>query len=84
MALREGFVKALIVIIPTYIIAYFTERMVYVIPMLAACTFIATSMFQDNGMRRRVDEDARGEEPDDSPDDGMDSIEAGGRKDDGG
>jgi len=35
-------------------------------------------------MRRRVDEDARGKEPDNSPDDGMDSIEAGGRKDDGG
>jgi hypothetical protein len=53
--------------------------MVYVIPMLAACTFIATSMFTDTGMRRRVDEDAKG----DDPDDGIDNIEAGGRKDDG-
>jgi|SaaInl5LU_22_DNA_1037371.scaffolds.fasta_scaffold01551_11 hypothetical protein len=76
MALREGFVKALIVIIPTYLVAYSTEKMVYVIPMLAACTFIATSMFTDTGMRRRVDEDARGEDPENN-------LEAGERKDDG-
>jgi hypothetical protein len=79
MALREGFVKALIVIIPTYLVAYSTEKMVYVIPMLAACTFIATSMFTDTGMRRRIDEDARGEDPENN----LDNIEAGGRKDDG-
>ena len=76
MALREGFVKALIVIIPTYLVAYSTEKMVYVIPMLAACPFIATSMFTDTGMRRRVDEDARGEDPENN-------LEAGERKDDG-
>jgi len=77
MALREGFIKATIILVPTYLVAYVTEKMVYVIPMLAAVTLIATSLYQDSNVRRRVEEDARkdGSEVD---------LELGGRKDDGG
>ncbi|SVE60160.1 uncharacterized protein METZ01_LOCUS513014, partial [marine metagenome] len=34
--LREGLIKAVIVLVPTYVTAYMTDKMVYVIPMLAA------------------------------------------------
>ena len=39
--LSIGFVKATIVLVPTYITAYLTDKMIYVIPMLAAASFIA-------------------------------------------
>lgn len=76
MALREGLIKATIILVPTYLVAFYTEKMVYVIPMLAAVTLIATSLFQDPNSKRRVEEDARkdGSEVD---------LELGGRKDDG-
>ena len=36
--------QALIVLGPTYLIAYLTDKMVYTIPMLAATSFIAASL----------------------------------------
>ena len=43
--LKKAFIKSLIILIPTYIVAYLTEMMVYTIPMLAASSIFATSMF---------------------------------------
>ena len=43
--LYESLIKALIVLVPTYITAYITDKMIYVIPMLAAVSFIAASIF---------------------------------------
>ena len=54
--LTIGLVKASIVLVPTYITAYLTDKMVYVIPMLAAASFIAASISGDN-LERRVEED---------------------------
>ena len=54
--LSVGFVKAAIVIVPTYITAYLTDKMIYVIPMLAAASFIAASISGDK-LERRVEED---------------------------
>ena len=34
-------IQAVIVLLPTYVIAYLTDKMVYTIPMLAAMSFIA-------------------------------------------
>ena len=34
-------IQALVVLLPTYVIAYLTDKMVYTIPMLAAMSFIA-------------------------------------------
>ena len=42
--------------IPTYIVAYTTDKMVYVVPMLAAMGFIAAGLFEDD-TRKRVDTD---------------------------
>jgi len=54
--IREGIIKATIVLVPTYITAYLTDKMVYVIPMLAAASFVAASL--DGGkVERKVEED---------------------------
>ena len=54
--MKIALLQALIVLIPTYLVAYLTEKMVYTIPMLAAASFIAASIKSDK-MERRVEED---------------------------
>ena len=44
-------------LVPTYITAYLTDKMVYVIPMLAATSFIAVSLTSSPNTERRVEED---------------------------
>jgi len=48
--------QAVIVLVPTYITAYLTDKMIYVIPMLAAASFIAASI-SPSKLDRRVEED---------------------------
>ena len=55
--IKDGLVKAAIVIIPTYITAYLTDKIVYVIPMLAAASFVAASLASSPNIERRVEED---------------------------
>ena len=55
--IREGLIKAVIVLVPTYITAYLTDKMVYVIPMLAATSFIAVSLTTSPNTERRLEED---------------------------
>jgi hypothetical protein len=59
--LYESLIKALIVLVPTYITAYITNKMIYVIPMLAAVSFIAASIFEQKD-KRRLDEDGHKKE----------------------
>ena len=44
-------------LVPTYITAYLTDKMVYVIPMLAAASFVAASLTSSSNTERRVEED---------------------------
>lgn len=54
----ETIIKIAIILVPTWCTAYITDKMIYVIPMLAACTVVATSLFTSNDARnRRVEED---------------------------
>ena len=56
---KEATLKALIVLVPTYTMAYFTGQMVWVVPTLAACGFFAgTISFDDRTTTQRVDEDS--------------------------
>lgn len=71
--LTKALTKALIVLIPTYIVAYLTEMMVYTIPMLAASSIFATSIFDKNKDELRVDEDGSPDDDGDSQDDGTDT-----------
>ena len=41
--------------VPTYTMALLTDKMIYVIPMLAVCTLIAATY--DEKTKRRVEED---------------------------
>ena len=54
--MTKGLLQAIIVLVPTYITAYLTDKMIYVIPMLAAASFIAASVVGDKSSRR-VEED---------------------------
>ena len=63
---KKAFIKSLIILIPTYIVAYLTEMMFYTIPMLAAASIFATSMFSKDKDDLRVDEDGDSADSDDS------------------
>ncbi len=54
--MTKGLIQAIIVLVPTYITAYYTDKMIYVIPMLAAASFVAASVLGDKSTRR-VEED---------------------------
>jgi hypothetical protein len=53
--IKQGLIKAGIILVPTYITAYLTDKMIYVVPMLAACGFIAAALFNDK-LENRVDD----------------------------
>ena len=55
--IRDGLIKAAIVLVPSYITAYISDKMIYVIPMLAAASFIAASLTSSPNTDRRVEED---------------------------
>ncbi len=44
---KEATLKALIVLVPTYSMAWFTGQMVWVVPTLAACGFFAGTITLD-------------------------------------
>ena len=51
-------IQAVIVLLPTYVIAYLTDKMVYTIPMLAAMSFIAARIgthYQEQQSKRTDD-----------------------------
>ena len=56
--IRIALLQGLIVLTPTYAVAFFTEKMVYTIPMLAAASFVAASL-KGEGHERKVEEDGR-------------------------
>ena len=59
-------VKAAIVLVPSYLAAYLTEQMVYVVPTLAAASFFASSIDMGEGSTRtRVDENDDAEDGED-------------------
>jgi|TARA_B100000401_G_C52753200_1_gene694281 cobalamin biosynthesis protein CobD/CbiB len=49
---KIGLIQAVIVLVPTYFVAYLTDKMVYTIPMLAAASFIAASFSKDTTTKR--------------------------------
>lgn len=57
--IKSALVKALIVLIPSYTTAFLTDKMVYVIPMLAASGIVAATVSfpASKNLNRRTDED---------------------------
>ena len=52
---KSSLYKILIILGPTYLTAWITDKMIYVIPMLAVCTLIAATY--DDRTKSRLDED---------------------------
>ena len=58
MRAKEATLKAAIVLVPSYTAAYLTDKMVWVVPTLAAAGFFAGTISLDQQtLRRRQDED---------------------------
>jgi hypothetical protein len=57
-SLKPLIVKLLVVLIPSYTVAYITEAMVYTVPMLAAASIVATNLYTSPQISRRVDNEA--------------------------
>ena len=59
--------KVLVIAIPTYLVAFLTEAMVYTVPMLAITTLVATSIFEDTkNLESRIDEDGDSDQDSDN------------------
>ena len=54
-AFYTGILQGIIVLVPTYTVAYLTDKMVYTIPMLAAASFVAASI-NKQPVERKVDD----------------------------
>lgn len=63
--IRLAIVKATIVLVPCYAVAWLTEKMVYVVPTLAAAAFFAGALDVSDLERRRVDDDSESDDHDD-------------------
>ena len=53
----ELIIKVLIIGVPTYLVAFLTEAMVYTVPMLAITSVIATSVYKKDDIEKRIDSD---------------------------
>ncbi len=56
--IKVAVLQGVIVLVPTYSVAYMTDKMVWTIPMLAAAGFIASSIRVSHKDIRRLDEDS--------------------------
>tara|TARA_B100000497_G_C7418428_1_gene262888 strand:+ start:62 stop:307 length:246 start_codon:yes stop_codon:yes gene_type:complete len=57
-SLKKALVRGTVILIPTYAVAYLTDKMIYVVPMLAAMGFVAASLFDDEHTTKRLDDDS--------------------------
>ena len=54
---KQLIVRVLVMLVPTYSVAYISEAMIYTMPMLAVCTLIAANLYGEEETENRVDED---------------------------
>jgi hypothetical protein len=54
---KQLIVRVLVMLVPTYSVAYISEAMIYTMPMLAVCTLIAANLYGEEETEIRVDED---------------------------
>lgn len=51
MRIPEIAICGAIILGPSWTVAYLTEKVIYVIPMLALCTFVVAQLFQNRSKR---------------------------------
>ena len=54
---KQLIIRVMVMLIPTYFVAYISGAMIYTMPMLAVCTLIAANLYDDEEVENRVDED---------------------------
>ena len=54
---KQLIVRVMVMLLPTYFVAYVSGAMIYTMPMLAVCTLIAANLYDDEEVENRVDED---------------------------
>lgn len=60
--LKTAILKAAVVLVPSYLAAYLTDKMVWVVPTLAASSFFAATIGLSNEQtQHRVDENDAGD-----------------------
>ena len=59
--IKQIIIRVLVMLVPTYAVAYASGAMIYTMPMLAACTLIAANLFDSKEIENRVDEDGSAE-----------------------
>jgi len=52
--MQDALYKALIILIPSYTVAYLSDKMVWVLPMLVAAGLFATTVIPDT--KKRIDD----------------------------
>ena len=55
MRIHDVLIISSIILIPSWTVAYLTEQVIYVIPMLAVCTFIVAQLFSNQS--KRIEDD---------------------------
>ncbi len=55
MRIHEILIISSVILIPSWTVAYVTEQVIYVIPMLAVCTFIVAQLFSNQS--KRIEDD---------------------------
>ena len=55
MRIHDILLISSIILIPSWTVAYLTEQVIYVIPMLAVCTFIVAQLFSNQ--TKRIEDD---------------------------
>ncbi|MFP6834356.1 MAG: hypothetical protein VB914_05680 [Porticoccaceae bacterium] len=64
-SLKPLIIKVMVVLVPSYTVAYLTEAMVYTVPMLAAASIVATNLYTSPQINRRVDDEGTSEDAQD-------------------
>tara|TARA_B000000609_G_scaffold127467_1_gene101448 strand:+ start:149 stop:388 length:240 start_codon:yes stop_codon:yes gene_type:complete len=56
MPFKDFLLIIIIILVPSWTVAYLTDKVIYVIPMLAVSTFVTAQLFQNRNKRLEEDE----------------------------
>jgi len=57
--MKEAVIKGLIILVPSWVVAYLTEKMVYVLPVVVVTGILSMAVVPEG--KKRLDDDADGD-----------------------
>ena len=57
--MKEAVIKGLIILVPSWVVAYLTEKMVYVLPVVVVTGILSMAVIPEG--KKRLDDDAAGD-----------------------